>query len=1028
MNVEQEKMEIEQEDDNAGAAPLLAAAAAAAAAEEELIEFNYQNLYECMTNIKEFFINYDNDINLRYKNLLNEMFGLLKHKWNEKEKINIHEGDENLFNIEDDKPELIGGANHGIYRGYKQIDLDKIKLKKYKGKVVSQQDKNNAINSCFINCQKQKCLVFGDIHGDIFPLIKVLKSNAITIGNLNTCEIIFLGDIYDPFNNEFIISNNNDNTMVEFGGNIDVSGNKLFNRKLQYFATNDMYLSIIFIMFLAYNKATVYWILGNHDINSCALNPFFYALMRLIKNDNIKCDGCNGDIIEMIQTIQQNLFICEKMFYKFNIGGIGGITKKIFFTHVPQKVYQLEDNLFDDGGTSCIGRIKQEFNLGDPDANLYYMTFFNDFNVKDPNYCKRTKFSTYRSAIVKDTDGIASSDLICDDDEDLDKKIFWDLWVCGHTYRYHDEFFTLFDNSIIENKNEVVIEKGDISLDHTTSLYKSTSDVCKGKMNINVTKSDELGKYESNRGDPEFENLKKLIESKNLISGRNGEFIIDIGSTKITRNTGNLLVKLADLFFILDEIYYNFSHINYILDYYGEFNFPQYYLNDVNYMKGFIEKITLYNAVQQDTQKNNLKEYVQNHYDMIRKQILTKSGDDNKKKIMDIRLVYLTINLLNAYEPKESDYKFIRNQIFLKNKHRLINGLELDGPCGYIYYGILDNSDFTLKNVDLTDCYKKKFNCINSLISIERSKLELIKIFKNNNFNNLVGGHQPGAKRNETNLTMNKKSFNRYKKTSNYNKPEYKSLYTMPNTITPSSILPYKISKPRLNLNEVYEYIMKNPFIVKKLYERFYYEGFYHTISDLNLKKINGYYITNYLYKFVYNGNTLKDYDTVCNDKDEITQNCNNIDSFLKLLNPIKNESIEFCVLLKTFSCENAIKYICKHSNDYAWEIDYFITKINKDLNNTQFQLEIENSYINDEILQIAEFFTNKLYYYNNGKIYHFKKVLMRFVELSLKYFQTIQEMNMIINYIRYHLYENNILIDKRFALHIFYYVLQNLK
>ena len=36
--------------------------------------------------------------------------------------------------------------------------------------------------------------------------------------------------------------------------------------------------------------------------------------------------------------------------------------------------------------------------------------------------------------------------------------------------------------------------------------------------------------------------------------------------------------------------------------------------------------------------------------------------------------------------------------------------------------------------------------------------------------------------------------------------------------------------------------------------------------------------------------------------------------------------------------------------------------------------------------------------------------------------------MNMIINYIRYHLYENKILIDRRFALHIFYYILQNLK
>ena len=319
-----------------------------------------------------------------------------------------------------------------------------------------------------------------------------------------------------------------------------------------------------------------------------------------------------------------------------------------------------------------------------------------------------------------------------------------------------------------------------------------------------------------------------------------------------------------------------------------------------------------------------------------------------------------------------------------------------------------------------------------SFCSIKKSNLDLIKINKNNDFNNLVGGAAVSTKRNEDKHVI-KKSFN-YKQTySKHNKPEHKEFDTKQDAIERSIIQSRKISKSKLNLNdlnEVYEYIMKNPFIVKKLYERFYYEGFYHMISNSNLKKINGYYITNYLYKFVYNGNTLKDYDTANNYNYTIETQCKNIDKFLKLLNPIENKLPDNYVLQKTFNYVDAIKFICKHSNDYAWEIDYFITKINKDLSNNKFKLEIENSYINDKILQIAAFFINKLYYYPSpyDKLYHFKKVLMRFVELSLKHFQTIQEMNMIINYIRYHLYENKILIDRRFALHIFYYILQNLK
>ena len=160
--------------------------------------------------------------------------------------------------------------------------------------------------------------------------------------------------------------------------------------------------------------------------------------------------------------------------------------QKIFFTHEPKKVYQLGNNLFgnkEDGSEldNCINRINKEYtidlgepdeNLGldepdenlvldkpdanlvldKPDANLYYMTFTSDIDGGDDN-CRRISFSTYNTAIVDNNTGKSISNILgLGRGEKLDIKKFWDLWVSGHTYSYHEDFFTLFDNSIIENK------------------------------------------------------------------------------------------------------------------------------------------------------------------------------------------------------------------------------------------------------------------------------------------------------------------------------------------------------------------------------------------------------------------------------------------------------------------------------------------------------------------------------------------------------------------------------------------------
>ena len=543
--------------------------------QKKFIEFKYQNLFNCMTKIDDLYSKFNDggyNINYNYNKLLYDMFNLINHDWEREGQININDEDVALFNIEDSKPILIGAENRGIYRGYKGDDMYIIEHKtktrlnergeKYTETFTDKQ-RNDAVESCLVESTKQKRFVFGDIHGDIFPIIEVLTSNGITTLDLINCEIIFLGDVYDPFNNEFIIRDKDDGdlTYADNGGTIwcDFRGDNMFNKKLQYFATNDMYLSIIFIMFLAYKEATVYWILGNHDINSCALNPFFYALMRLIKNDHINYDGLNDDDLineykAMIGKIQRNLFICEKMFYKFKdtIAGEEPREKKIFFKHESSNVYDISNNLCD-----CKDRVTKEFKT-DP-ASLYYMTFTTDIKTDDDNAapalapppaalapaalaaavangvvvgnaaavavaadvvgdtnCKRTSFSTYKSAIV--VDGNTKTNVILHPLVNV-----WDLSVYGHLYQFHTEFFNLSDNSIIDNTIDVVIEKNGISLDHTTSLYKSTAAVCKADV-ISVIETDKLGYYESVDSNGNeitekktiLERLKYIINSKNL--------------------------------------------------------------------------------------------------------------------------------------------------------------------------------------------------------------------------------------------------------------------------------------------------------------------------------------------------------------------------------------------------------------------------------------------------------------------------------------------------------------------------------
>lgn len=136
--------------------------------------------------------------------------------------------------------------------------------------------------------------IFGDTHGDFFPLISILKDNltrsappSVLIESINSHEsdprltyenvgqqqtIIFLGDVFDPFNGDFVDD-------VYLYGNI--LNKFIINSKIA-FAQNNVVVFFYFIIYLLYQKNfRIYWILGNHDLSYGFLYFYFFYLFYL---------------------------------------------------------------------------------------------------------------------------------------------------------------------------------------------------------------------------------------------------------------------------------------------------------------------------------------------------------------------------------------------------------------------------------------------------------------------------------------------------------------------------------------------------------------------------------------------------------------------------------------------------------------------------------------------------------------------------------------------------------------------------
>ena len=82
--------------------------------------------------------------------------------------------------------------------------------------------------------------------------------------------------------------------------------------------------------------------------------------------------------------------------------------------------------------------------------------------------------------------------------------------------------------------------------------------------------------------------------------------------------------------------------------------------------------------------------YVHVNFDYIRSLITRSLNSDIIYKVEKIMSIYRLFNNLNQFISRDdkTTYDSYRNEIFMVNKHKLINGIPLNEEdlCGYMYY------------------------------------------------------------------------------------------------------------------------------------------------------------------------------------------------------------------------------------------------------------------------------------------------------------------------------------------------------
>ena len=260
---------------------------------DEIIKKISANPNNILNEVEKFNKNNKNtilpDINLIYEKINNFILSYVSVYLGYKEKKDLY------YNDFKELRELCVKNYFYIYNLFKS-DCENNRLNNmnisqaYNHYIINNKDKKNILKTPKIETTNSEgntknYYIFSNCNGDFFSILPALFNDLILSQDniLEEKTIIFLGNIFDSFGNDFLTD------IINIG---DKSPEDLINYKIM-FSQYNIILFFYFILYLIYYKNfTIYWILGDHDLSYGFLYFYFFYLFYLGSLNNIKLYFC----------------------------------------------------------------------------------------------------------------------------------------------------------------------------------------------------------------------------------------------------------------------------------------------------------------------------------------------------------------------------------------------------------------------------------------------------------------------------------------------------------------------------------------------------------------------------------------------------------------------------------------------------------------------------------------------------------------------------------------------------------------
>ena len=298
-----------------------------------------------------------------------------------------------------------------------------------------------------VSCDADKFYIFGDLHGDFLSMYEIT-------GDIKDGIIVLLGDVFDPFNGNFIIETNIDDD-IKYYQNLY---NKIINKI--YFAGNNVIIFFYYLLYLINVKNnTIIWILGNHDLDYGFLYLhfffiFFYGL------------------------------ITEKIYFFSGLKFVLSPKKYYYLTHKKQIIYYNNNNLF-----NKINELLCKKFFTNHQVKCFYNFIFNNNGFYDKIQAYFDDNEKISQNIIPDSSVSNYEYINIDRSSNSSDKFNYNIF--GHVnekindfilYKYFDkkintdEYFKIImiDKKIVEDYTAFIINDTlkNINLDCTSSFFK----------------------------------------------------------------------------------------------------------------------------------------------------------------------------------------------------------------------------------------------------------------------------------------------------------------------------------------------------------------------------------------------------------------------------------------------------------------------------------------------------------------------------------------------------------------------------